>query len=180
MMLSLRSLAIWSCSLPCAGTGAYLILQWASSLAANSPSKRKVNTFPQVCGCWGFFPALDYFTFQAVSQAFIKLSITPVSAHPWTVQHWSCGVCYAGNSSQRISPRCETPLLQLKSFNLLATQATSAWVPASYRVVFALEKQIFQRSGSGNLTVKLRLYGPIHKDCQWKLWVFLLKSKHLP
>lgn len=48
---------------------------------------------------------------------------------------------------------------------------------ASCRLVFVLEKQILQRSGSGNLTVKFRLYGPIGKECQLKLWVFLLKKQ---
>lgn len=180
--ISPRSPAIWSSSLPCAGTGAYPILQWASSLAENSPSKRKVNTFPQLCCCWFFF-ALDFFTVQAAPQAFIKLSRTPVSAHPWAVQHWSWGgVLSRKLSSQRNSLKCETSLLQPKSFKLLVT-----WPPhhepchtASCRVVFVLEKQIFQRSGSGNLTVKFRHYGPIGKECQWKLWAFLLKSKHLP
>lgn len=31
-----------------------------------------------------FFP-LDFFTVQALPQAFMKLSDTPVPAHPWTV-----------------------------------------------------------------------------------------------
>lgn len=63
--------------------------------------------------------------------------------------------------------------------NLLVTWATSPCHTASCRVAFVLEKQLFERSGSCNLTIKFRIYGPVGKECQWKLWVFLLESKYL-
>lgn len=148
-------------------------------------SKRKVNTFPYLFLLWRFFvfgfwvfPPLDFFRVQSLPQDFIKLSGTPVPARQWTAHRWSWWVCYPWNLALRGTPLGVKLLLQPKNFNLLVRWAVSPWTlyTASCRVDLCWTSSHF-RPSSGNLIVSLRIYGHV---CHWKLWLFHLKSKHLP
>lgn len=107
-----------------------------------------------------FFPPLDFFRVQSLPQDFIKLSGTPVPAHRWTVHHWSWWVCNPWNLALRGTPLGVKLALQPKSFNLLVRWAVSPWTlyTASCKVDLCWTSSHF-RPSSGNLIVKLRIYG---------------------